>query len=86
MGRRAWYEGGCDALDLTVDIGPENQYEPDIVPNPSEPWRKCIEATVEFAARDPLEVKLECEQQDEMLGLPQGTTLRMLLDAFRSTH
>lgn len=83
---RPWYEGGCDALDLAVDVGPENQYDPDPVPDPQNLLRKTVAAHVEFAAMDPEQILIECEEQDEMLGLQKGTTLKMFLDATNSTH
>lgn len=81
-----WYEGGMDPLDNVVDVGPENEYEPDQEANPREPWRKAVHGAVEFAAYDPEQIMQECEEQDEMLGLKRGTTMAMLLDAIKSTH
>lgn len=86
MGHRAWYEGSSDPLDNAVDVGRENQYEPDQVADPREPIRKAIANLAEFSVYDPEQIMLECEQQDEMLGMAKGTALSLFLESVKITH
>lgn len=93
MGARPWYEGSNDPVDNVVDVGPNNEYEPDQSSNsrastadgPAKA-RKVIDRCVEFAAHDPADIMQECEEQDEMLGLEKGTTLAMFLTSINHTH
>lgn len=83
--RRQWYDGGgTDALDHAIDVGPENQFEPDLEPDPLRPLRRVIAGHAEFSARDPAEIYEECEEQDQLLGLAKGSTLQLFLEALDS--
>lgn len=85
MERMRWYEGGGqDALDHAVDVGPENQYEPDQEPDPRRCMiRKAIAGHMEFSAQDPATIVEECEEQDRMLGLPRGSSLELFLASLK---
>lgn len=86
MGHRAWYEGSSDPLDNTVDVGRENQYEPDQVADPREPVRKAIANLAEFSAYNPEQIMIECEEQDKLLGTPKGTSLCIFLESLKRSH
>lgn len=81
-----WYEGTQDPLDMVVDLGPNNEYEPDQAPDPLNPLRRAIAGAVEFSAQDPEQIMIECETQDEMLNLPKGSTLKLFLESIKQTH